>query len=51
MESDKLDDNTDPEEENNNNNKIEDDFSIDFTTSSAISSVGIKFLVLYIPIF
>jgi len=49
MENDNLDDNINPEEQNIKDN--EDDFSIDFTTSSAISSVGIKFLILYIPIF
>jgi len=29
----------------------EDDYLLDFTTSSAISKVGIKFLIIYIPIF
>ncbi len=29
----------------------DDDFTLDFTTSSAISRVNIKFLILYIPIF
>ena len=29
----------------------DDDFTLDFTTSSAISKINIKFLILYIPIF
>ena len=49
MESDKSDVTINPEEQNNDDS--DDDFSIDFTTSSAISSVRLKFLILYIPIF
>lgn len=30
---------------------INDDFTLDFTTSSAISKMNLKFLILYIPIF
>ncbi len=48
MESNKPIDNKERDELDIND---EDDFSIDFTTSSAISSVGLKFLILYIPIF
>ena len=33
------------------NEEDDEDYVIDFTTSSAISKVGIKFLVLYLPIF
>jgi carbonic anhydrase/acetyltransferase-like protein (isoleucine patch superfamily) len=49
MENDKLDDNINTEAQDNDD--VEDDYSIDFTTSSAISSIGLKFLVLYLPIF
>ncbi|MHA1192970.1 MAG: hypothetical protein ACTSP9_11830 [Promethearchaeota archaeon] len=49
MESESLDENINTEEQSEDDS--DDDFSIDFTTSSAISSVGLKFLVLYIPIF
>ncbi|MHA1670490.1 MAG: hypothetical protein ACTSV5_07900 [Promethearchaeota archaeon] len=49
MENNKLDDNVSSEAEKNVDN--DDAFSIDFTTSSAISRVGLKFLILYIPIF
>ncbi|MHA1107270.1 MAG: hypothetical protein ACTSPN_16375 [Promethearchaeota archaeon] len=49
MESESLDENINTEEQSEDDS--DDDFSIDFTTSSAISSVGLKFLVLYLPIF
>ena len=29
----------------------DDDFTLDFTTSSAISKISLKFLIIYIPIF
>jgi len=39
------------EDKININSLNEDDLALDFTTSSAISKVNIKFLVVYIPIF
>ncbi|MFX0083966.1 MAG: hypothetical protein ACFE94_19645 [Candidatus Hodarchaeota archaeon] len=39
------------QEKNNNNNLKEADLALDFTTSSAISKVNIKFLIVYLPIF
>ena len=39
------------EEENNENEDDDSDFVIDFTTSSAINRVSLKFLVVYVPIF
>ena len=48
MESNKREENTNLETENGDS---EENFSIDFTTSSAISSIGLKFLILYLPIF
>ncbi|MFX1277237.1 MAG: hypothetical protein ACFFBP_04155 [Promethearchaeota archaeon] len=38
-------------EEEIEKDKLNEEYIIDFTTSSAISKVGIKFLILYIPIF
>ena len=44
--------NSESNEEKININKLtEEDLSIDFTTSSAISRVNVKFLAVYIPIF
>jgi len=39
------------EEKNTENEDDDSDFVIDFTTSSAINKVGLKFLLVYIPIF
>ncbi|UCC18373.1 MAG: hypothetical protein JSV62_09675 [Promethearchaeota archaeon] len=39
------------EDKININNLTEEDLAIDFTTSSSISRVNIKFLIVYIPIF
>lgn len=37
-------------EENENETEIEDEYIIDFITSSAISRINLKFLIVYIPI-
>ncbi len=39
------------DKENKHIDENNDDFTLDFTTSSAISRINIKFLILYIPIF
>lgn len=39
------------EDEQSKEEEDESDFVIDFTTSSAINKVGLKFLIVYIPIF
>lgn len=39
------------EDDQNKEEEDESDFVIDFTTSSAINKVGLKFLIVYIPIF
>jgi len=46
-----LNEKIESEEKNTENEDDDSDFVIDFTTSSAINKVGLKFLLVYIPIF